>query len=111
MSQYITRRTFYTFFFRFCHTRYLARKVAEKGYSPFVVIRPENVASQSLYKKLGFERLYQMVRATFLPATWKELDETSVEVVIDEKGPSTQETTEILNGVDKTTSIHQSNAD
>lgn len=94
----------------------MARKVAEKGYSPFVVIRPENVASQSLYKKLGFERLYQMVRATFLPTTWKELlDVTNVEVeLIDEKGPSSDDMVEFtadkLNGVDKST-LHKSNAD
>lgn len=52
--------------------RYLTKRVAEKGYYPFVVIRPENLASQSLYKKLGFRRLYQLVRMIFMPFTWQE---------------------------------------
>ncbi|CAK9800429.1 hypothetical protein ANTQUA_LOCUS2447 [Anthophora quadrimaculata] len=52
--------------------RYLTRRVAEKGYKPFVVIRPENSASQSLYKKLGFRKLYQTVRMTFMPTMWQE---------------------------------------
>ncbi|RLU22478.1 hypothetical protein DMN91_004756 [Ooceraea biroi] len=52
--------------------RYLTKRVAERGYYPFVVIRPENEASQSLYKKLGFRRLYQIVRMIFTPATWQE---------------------------------------
>lgn len=46
--------------------------MAEKGYYPFVVIRPENEASQSLYKKLGFRRLYQIVRMIFTPSTWQD---------------------------------------
>ncbi|XP_012531732.1 uncharacterized protein LOC105834065 [Monomorium pharaonis] len=52
--------------------RYLTKRVAEKGYYPFVVIRPENEASQNLYKKLGFRRLYQLVRMIFTPFTWQE---------------------------------------
>lgn len=52
--------------------RYLTKRVAEKGYYPFVVIRPENEASHSLYKKLGFRRLYQIVRMSFMPSTWQE---------------------------------------
>ncbi|XP_011056239.1 PREDICTED: uncharacterized protein LOC105147134 isoform X1 [Acromyrmex echinatior] len=52
--------------------RYLTKRVAEKGYYPFVVIRPENEASQSLYKKLGFRRLYQLVRMIFMPFMWQE---------------------------------------
>ncbi|XP_012222372.1 uncharacterized protein [Linepithema humile] len=52
--------------------RYLTKRVAEKGYYPFVVIRPENEASHSLYKKLGFRRLYQLVRMTFTPSMWQE---------------------------------------
>lgn len=54
--------------------RYLTRKVADRGYFPFVVIRPENTASHSLYKKLGFRQLYQIVRMIFTPATWQEND-------------------------------------
>lgn len=46
--------------------------MAEKGYYPFVVIRPENEASQSLYKKLGFRRLYQIVRMIFTPSMWQD---------------------------------------
>ncbi|EFN77879.1 hypothetical protein EAI_00560 [Harpegnathos saltator] len=52
--------------------RYLTKRVAERGYYPFVVIRPENEASQSLYKKLGFRRLYQIVRMIFTPSTWQD---------------------------------------
>ncbi|XP_014210035.1 uncharacterized protein LOC106640486 [Copidosoma floridanum] len=54
--------------------RFLTRRVAENGYKPFVVIRPENEASQSLYKKLGFRKLYTIVRMTFVPHTWQEPD-------------------------------------
>ncbi|XP_020287559.1 uncharacterized protein LOC109856564 isoform X2 [Pseudomyrmex gracilis] len=54
--------------------RYLTKKVADRGYFPFVVIRPENKASHSLYKKLGFRQLYQIVRMIFTPATWQEND-------------------------------------
>ncbi|GAB1859904.1 N-acetyltransferase domain-containing protein [Camponotus japonicus] len=57
--------------------RYLTKRVAEKGYHPFVVIRPENEASQSLYKKLGFRQLYQLVRMTFTPFTWQENENDS----------------------------------
>ncbi|XP_024941494.1 uncharacterized protein LOC107268276 isoform X2 [Cephus cinctus] len=55
--------------------RYLTKRVADKGYNPFVVIRPENEASQSLYRKLGFKKLYQTVRATFTPFSWQEPEE------------------------------------
>lgn len=48
--------------------RYLTKKVADNGYSPFVVIRPENEASQNLYKKLGYRLLFQTKRMTFLPS-------------------------------------------
>ncbi|XP_011494789.1 PREDICTED: uncharacterized protein LOC105359795 isoform X2 [Ceratosolen solmsi marchali] len=52
--------------------RFLTKRVAENGYKPFVVIRPENEASQSLYKKLGFRKLYTIVRMTFVPEVWQE---------------------------------------
>lgn len=52
----------------------MTKTVADRGYSPFVVIRPENEASQSLYKKLGFNKFYQMVRMTFIPDTWREVE-------------------------------------
>ncbi|XP_078039802.1 uncharacterized protein LOC144471541 [Augochlora pura] len=58
--------------------RYLTKWVADRGYKPFVVIRPENEASQSLYKKLGFKKLYQMVRMTFTPTSWQEEPEAEV---------------------------------
>ncbi|KAK2585987.1 hypothetical protein KPH14_010560 [Odynerus spinipes] len=54
--------------------RYLTKRVAERGYNPFVVIRPENEASQSLYKKLGFSQLFQTVRMIFTPSTWQEAE-------------------------------------
>lgn len=55
--------------------RYLTKAVADRGYNPFVVIRPENEASQSLYKKLGFRKLYRTIRATFTPYDWQEIIE------------------------------------
>ncbi|KAG8035041.1 hypothetical protein G9C98_001531 [Cotesia typhae] len=55
--------------------RFLTKVVSERGYIPFVVIRPENEASQSLYKKLGFHKLYQTVRATMIPYSWEEEEE------------------------------------
>lgn len=45
----------------------LTKLVVERGYKPFVVIRPENDASKSLYIKLGFERSFATVRATLSP--------------------------------------------
>ncbi|KAL1116155.1 hypothetical protein AAG570_005650, partial [Ranatra chinensis] len=45
----------------------LTRVVKARGYIPFVVIRPENDASQSLYHKLGFKKHYQTVRAILRP--------------------------------------------
>ena len=69
---------FKCFFFR-----YLTKLVADRGYNPFVVIRPENEASQSLYKKLGFRKLYQMVRMTFIPDTWQELEDEANSILRD----------------------------
>lgn len=37
----------------------------ERGYLPFVVIRPENDASRGLYTKLGFVKEFETVRAVF----------------------------------------------
>ncbi|XP_024084161.1 glycine N-acyltransferase-like protein 2 isoform X2 [Cimex lectularius] len=45
----------------------LTRKVRSRGYIPFVVIRPENDASLSLYNKLGFIRSYPTARAVIYP--------------------------------------------
>ncbi|KAL1461882.1 hypothetical protein WDU94_013748 [Cyamophila willieti] len=47
--------------------QYLTRIVHARGYIPFVVIRPENDASQSLYMKLGFRKVYQTTRAILTP--------------------------------------------
>lgn len=45
----------------------LTEKVIERGYTPFVVIRPENDASRSLYTKLGYKKAYETVRVTLQP--------------------------------------------
>ncbi|XP_046385263.1 uncharacterized protein LOC124155472 [Ischnura elegans] len=50
--------------------RRLTSAVLARGYIPFVVIRPENSASQSLYAKLGFRRRYETVRAILRPKGW-----------------------------------------
>ncbi|XP_071055354.1 uncharacterized protein [Onthophagus taurus] len=47
--------------------KYLTSVVAQRGYLPFVVIRPENDASKGLYTKLGFKKNYQTVRAILRP--------------------------------------------
>lgn len=43
----------------------------KRGYKPFVLIRHENEASQSLYKKLGFEKIFDMARIVFTPYEYK----------------------------------------
>lgn len=45
----------------------LTEKVIERGYTPFVVIRPENDASRNLYTKLGFKKVFETVRVTLRP--------------------------------------------
>ncbi|KAF4518969.1 hypothetical protein B566_EDAN007756, partial [Ephemera danica] len=45
----------------------LTAAVRQRGYIPFVVIRPENAASQSLYLKLGFKKHYSTIRAVLKP--------------------------------------------
>lgn len=45
----------------------LTNKVIDRGYTPFVVIRPENDASRSLYTKLGYKKAYETVRVTLQP--------------------------------------------
>lgn len=47
--------------------KYLTKIVRERGYLPFVVIRPENDASKSLYTKLGFKKHFETVRAILRP--------------------------------------------
>lgn len=39
----------------------------DRGYLPFVVIRPENDASKSLYTKLGFKKNFETLRAILRP--------------------------------------------
>lgn len=39
----------------------------DRGYLTFVVIRPENDASKSLYTKLGFSKKFETVRAILRP--------------------------------------------
>lgn len=39
----------------------------ERGYTPFVVIRPENDASRNLYTKLGYKKAFETVRVTLQP--------------------------------------------
>ncbi|KAJ1526014.1 hypothetical protein ONE63_009188 [Megalurothrips usitatus] len=46
----------------------LTKLVMQRGYIPFVIIRPENEASLGLYQKLGFRRAYRTVRAVLRPA-------------------------------------------
>ncbi|TMW46931.1 hypothetical protein DOY81_007987 [Sarcophaga bullata] len=45
----------------------LTKKVIERGYKPFVVIRPQNDASRNLYTKLGFEKAYETCRVKLSP--------------------------------------------
>lgn len=49
----------------------------KRGYKPFVVIRHENEASKSLYKKLGFEKAFEMARIVFTPSDQVKTDESS----------------------------------
>ncbi|CAG9857956.1 unnamed protein product [Phyllotreta striolata] len=47
--------------------KYLTKLVKQRGYMPFVVIRPENDASKGLYAKLGFKKYFETVRAILRP--------------------------------------------
>lgn len=47
--------------------KFLTQVVTERGYIPFVIIRPENAASKGLYEKLGFRKNFQTVRAILRP--------------------------------------------
>ncbi|CAH0553235.1 unnamed protein product [Brassicogethes aeneus] len=51
----------------FILAKYLTKIVRERGYIPFVVIRPENDASKGLYFKLGFKKHFQTIRAILRP--------------------------------------------
>lgn len=52
--------------------RRLTQTVRQRGYIPYVVIRPENEASKSLYTKLGFKQNFQTVRVIFRPHGYNE---------------------------------------
>lgn len=52
--------------------RRLTQTVRQRGYLPYVVIRPENDASKSLYTKLGFKKHFQTVRVIFRPFGYNE---------------------------------------
>lgn len=56
--------------------QYLTKVVISRGYIPFVVIRPENDASLSLYSKLGFKKHYQTVRAILRPHSYDDASDT-----------------------------------
>lgn len=56
----------------------LMHLVVERGYIPYVVIRPENDASKALYAKLGFQKIYQTVRAVFTPYPEKKDENEAV---------------------------------
>ncbi|PSN48797.1 hypothetical protein C0J52_07024, partial [Blattella germanica] len=56
--------------------QYLTKVVISRGYIPFVVIRPENDASLSLYNKLGFKKHYQTVRAILRPHGYDDANDT-----------------------------------
>lgn len=50
-----------------CLAKYLTKVVTDRGYLPFVVIRPENDASKGLYTKLGFKKHFETIRGNLLP--------------------------------------------
>lgn len=53
----------------------LTKLVIQRGYVPFVVIRPENDASRGLYTKLGFRKAFESVRGTFKPYIYNVEDD------------------------------------
>lgn len=57
----------------------LTEKVIERGYTPFVVIRPENDASRNLYTKLGYKKAFETVRVTLQPNVSKGGETTTAE--------------------------------
>lgn len=68
----------------------LTKLVIQRGYIPFVVIRPENDASRGLYMKLGFRKAFESVRGTFLPFVGE--DQLPVKSAMGvENGTSTEE--------------------
>ncbi|XP_017858033.1 PREDICTED: uncharacterized protein LOC108610444 [Drosophila arizonae] len=50
----------------------LTQLVIERGYTPFVVIRPQNDASRNLYTKLGYVKAYETCRVRMTPDCYKD---------------------------------------
>jgi len=50
----------------------LTQLVIERGYTPFVVIRPGNDASRSLYTKLGYEKAFETCRVRMTPDCYED---------------------------------------
>lgn len=80
----------------------LARLVIKRGYKPFVVIRHENEASKSLYRKLGFAKEYVMARIVFTPfetiSKDNDVEEEKVEVEIETHENGNKENGNHVNG-------------
>lgn len=76
----------------------LTKAVRDRGYFPFVVIRPENDASLSLYNKLGFKRSYQTVRAVLRPRPDQEVEEPSVPLERSEPPKSSRDEEQVVPG-------------
>lgn len=80
--------------------------VIKRGYKPFVVIRHENEASKSLYKKLGFEKEFDMARIVYTPFDQgdknDEEESNGKEEISNGKDEISNGKEEISNGVEKT---------
>lgn len=61
----------------------LTELVLARGYLPFVVIRPENDASRSLYTKLGFEKAFETARWTFRPIEHTKCENSKNDILND----------------------------
>jgi FR47-like protein len=83
----------------------LSRLVISRGYKPFVVIRHENDASKSLYKKLGFEKDFEVARIVFTPFDQDDKNDDEVSNGKDEISNGKEEISngkeEISNGKDE----------
>jgi hypothetical protein len=81
----------------------LAKLVEDRGYLPFVIIRPENEASQNLYKKLGFEKAFTAARIILVPFTnhevVEEYDEEALNADIVEEALNVDQLKDVLDGV------------
>lgn len=80
----------------------LARLVIKRGYKPFVVIRHQNEASKSLYKKLGFVKEFEMARIVWTPFEYK--DEVETDEDVKENGKKTNGNH--VNGKDKANGVN-----